>query len=98
MARRVAATRASTAVEKIYCGSLTDNAGVVRLDGVTGATPTSGSPSILGDGGVRCLAPKDVHAMNWVLPEVLVSRSTGGGGDALQNGRALWCGCRQCAL
>ena len=91
MARRVAATRASTAFEKIYCGSLTDNAGVVRLDGITGATPTSGSPSILGDGGVRCLAPKDVHAMNWVLPEVLVSWSTEGGRICVVNGQAYEC-------
>ena len=77
MARRVAVSRLTDATEEVFCGTLVDSAGVTRLNGATGATPAGATLSVVGEGGAYCLAPQDVHAMSWVLPEVQV-RQWGG--------------------
>lgn len=79
MARRVAVSRLTDETEEVFCGTLVDSAGVTRLNGVTGATPADATPSVVGEGGAHCLSAQGVHAMSWVLPEVKVRRSGGGG-------------------
>ena len=67
--KRLTITRTRDNIEEIFCGTLIDNHGIVRLNSTNGST-YSGIPGVLGEGNHICLSHQDIYTMDWVLDNV----------------------------
>lgn len=67
--RLAALSRLDDTLEEVFCNTLIDSNGNVRLNGNSGATYTNVA-SVIGDSGKYCLSNTDINSMRWVLQGV----------------------------